>query len=126
MAKFLVCVVRRYRARPIKSAVLTVIALGLVVLVIWTAWANTALECNTYTVTSTKLPAAFDGFRIAQVSDLHNDVFGERNTYSLIVHKHHRRSAVRKGEGNQLICVRASQALSFPKGMDAYDLVAIV
>ena len=79
MAKFLGRMVRRYRARPVKSAVLTLIALGLIVLVIWTAWGNTARECNTYTVTSAKLPAAFDGFRIAQVSDLHNDVFGDKN-----------------------------------------------
>lgn len=35
-------------------------------------WANTALELNSYTVKSSKLPQGFDGFRVAQVSDLHN------------------------------------------------------
>lgn len=38
----------------------------------WVLWANTALEVNVWTVENEKIPAAFDGFRIAQVSDLHN------------------------------------------------------
>lgn len=39
---------------------------------IWTIWANTAVELNTVTVAEEKLPAEFDGFRIAHVSDLHS------------------------------------------------------
>ena len=57
-------------------------AVGLALLIAfaaWIAWGNTALEVNTYTVRSDKLPAAFDGFRIAQVSDLHNTEMGEDN-----------------------------------------------
>ncbi len=46
--------------------------LVLAVLTIWILWGNTALEINTHTIRSSKLPAAFDGFRIAQISDLHN------------------------------------------------------
>lgn len=45
----------------------------------WIAWANTALEVTEYTVTGPEIPAGFDGFRIAQVSDLHNTTFGEEN-----------------------------------------------
>ena len=41
----------------------------------WLLWANTALEVNTFPIESEKLPASFDGFRIAQVSDLHNAGF---------------------------------------------------
>ena len=51
----------------------------LLILIVWTAWGNTALELNTYTISSRKLPDAFDGYRIAQVSDLHNAEFGDRN-----------------------------------------------
>ncbi|MBO5736363.1 MAG: metallophosphoesterase [Clostridia bacterium] len=40
---------------------------------------NQALELNTYTISSQRLPTAFDGFRIAQVSDLHNAEMGENN-----------------------------------------------
>ena len=51
----------------------------LLILIVWTAWGNTALELNTYTISSRELPDAFDGYRIAQVSDLHNAEFGDGN-----------------------------------------------
>lgn len=51
----------------------------LLILIVWTAWGNTALELNTYTISSCELPDAFDGYRIAHVSDLHNAEFGDRN-----------------------------------------------
>ena len=51
----------------------------LLILIVWTAWGNTALELNTYTISSCGLPDAFDGYRIAQVSDLHNAEFGDGN-----------------------------------------------
>mgnify|MGYP003306321670 CR=1 FL=1 len=41
----------------------------------WVLWANTALEVNDYVIESEKIPESFDGFRIAQVSDLHNAEF---------------------------------------------------
>ena len=41
----------------------------------WLLWGNTALEVNTWVIGNDKIPAAFDGFRIAQVSDLHNAGF---------------------------------------------------
>ena len=39
-------------------------------LIIWTIWSNTALTLSTVTVSSNRIPAAFNGFRIAQISDL--------------------------------------------------------
>ena len=51
----------------------------LAALTLWILWANTALVTTTYTITSENLPAAFHGFRIAQVSDLHNAEMGEGN-----------------------------------------------
>lgn len=59
--------------------VLAVVAAVLLALIIWTAWGNTALELNTYTISSGRLPEAFDGYRIAHVSDLHNTEMGKDN-----------------------------------------------
>ena len=56
-----------------------VVAIVLVALVIGIAWGNTALELNTYTISSSKLPQSFDGYRIAHVSDLHNTEMGKNN-----------------------------------------------
>ena len=62
-----------------KKTVLIVSVLVLLCLGIWTLWGNTALEVNEYEIVSDRIPEAFSGFRIAQVSDLHNAVFGESN-----------------------------------------------
>lgn len=40
---------------------------------------NTALMLNKFSISSERLPASFSGFRIAQISDLHNTEFGENN-----------------------------------------------
>lgn len=59
--------------------VLAVIVAILLALIIWIIWGNTALELNTYTITSSKLPKSFDGYRIAHISDLHNTEIGTDN-----------------------------------------------
>ena len=48
-------------------------------LFIWTIWGNTALTVSNIKISSSHIPAAFSGFRIAQVSDLHNAEFGKNN-----------------------------------------------
>lgn len=58
---------------------IAVVAAVLLALIIWTAWGNTALELNRYTISSDRLPKAFDGYRIAHVSDLHNTEMGKDN-----------------------------------------------
>lgn len=55
------------------------LAVCLLVLAVWVLWGNTALESNEYVLRSDRIPAAFSGFRIVQVSDLHNAQFGEGN-----------------------------------------------
>lgn len=40
-------------------------------------WENHALQCNPLTVEDERLPASFDGLRIAHISDLHNTRFGK-------------------------------------------------
>ena len=72
-------------AKKKKFIFLAVAAALLVALVIWIAWGNTALELNTYTVSSSKLPQSFDGYRIAHVSDLHNAEMGKDNEKLLTI-----------------------------------------
>jgi len=55
-------------------------AIILTVLAIWIAQSNSTLEITEYCVTAAGIPEAFDGFRIAQISDLHNAEFGEENS----------------------------------------------
>ena len=66
-------------ARKKKTIILAVVAVLLMGLIIWTIWGNTALELNPYTVSADRLPAAFEGYRVAHVSDLHNVQIGEEN-----------------------------------------------
>ena len=62
-----------------RNILLILVALIFIICVIWTIWGNTALELNTYTIESEKLPKSFDGYKIAHVSDLHNNEMGEHN-----------------------------------------------
>ncbi len=59
--------------------ILAVVAVILLSLVVWTVWCNKAPELNSYTIISDELPKAFEGYRIAHVSDLHNAVMGKDN-----------------------------------------------
>lgn len=47
---------------------------------IWVYWGNTSIQTTRIRVSSEKIPAAFDGFTIVQVSDLHNATFGEHQS----------------------------------------------
>lgn len=61
-----------------KLIVITIIILFLLS-VIWVVWGNISIGLTAYTAESGNLPVNFDGFRIAQVSDLHNGKFGKDN-----------------------------------------------
>ena len=63
--------------KPNKKTVLIVSVLIILAIGIWILWSNTTLEVNEYEIVSDRIPQGFDGFRIAQVSDLHNKDFGE-------------------------------------------------
>ena len=58
---------------------LAVVSALLTALIIWIIWGNTALQLNKYTVSSERLPRAFDGCKIAHISDLHNTEIGKNN-----------------------------------------------
>jgi len=51
----------------------------LMFVVIGSVTANKALILTEYTIASDKLPSVFNGFRIAHISDLHNESFGKNN-----------------------------------------------
>ena len=53
--------------------------LVLAVLALFVYWGNTDIKTDSVTYTSSALPAAFDGLRIVQLSDLHNKEFGKDN-----------------------------------------------
>ena len=62
-----------------KKTILPLLLSLLIILIGWTLWGNAALEVNEFEIVSDRIPQGFDGFRIAQVSDLHNARFGEDN-----------------------------------------------
>ena len=62
------------------NRIIALLAFALIVLIAWVAWSNLSIEVNGYTVESSLLPQAFDGFRIAHISDLHNAQFGKNNS----------------------------------------------
>lgn len=68
-------IVKRKRRLIISAVLLTLI----LALIIWTVWGNTALQKSEYTISSDSLPSAFDGYRIAHISDLHNTEIGNNN-----------------------------------------------
>ncbi len=67
------------RALIQKYILFAIIVAVLVLIIIWIVYGNTALEIKTINVSAENLPKGFDGFRIAQISDLHNTEFGKDN-----------------------------------------------
>lgn len=65
--------------KQVWAVALALAGVALTALVLWLAWGNRALTVTRLTVESQQLPAPFSGFRIAQVSDLHNAQFGPDN-----------------------------------------------
>lgn len=57
--------------------IISSLAVFVIAFTVWMIWGNVALTVSDYRVESDEIPEAFDGFRICQVSDLHNDELGE-------------------------------------------------
>lgn len=55
-----------------KHIVWAVLSILTVALVLWIAWGNSVVGTTEYTIKSERIPESFTGFRIAQISDLHN------------------------------------------------------
>jgi len=69
--------------------IILILALGVTALVfaVWIAWDNARIVVTEIEVESARLPESFADYRIAHVSDLHNDEFGENNAKLLAVIK---------------------------------------
>jgi len=48
-------------------------------LALWIAWGNSALMVSEFSIQSERVPEGLSGYKIAQVSDLHNAEFGDNN-----------------------------------------------
>lgn len=66
-----------------KKLTFAVVIAILILLIVWIVCGNTALMVNEITIVSGKLPDSFSGYRIAQISDLHNAEFGDDNAVLL-------------------------------------------
>ena len=62
-----------------KKIILASVVAILFLLAIWIVWSNKALMVNEITISSERIPESFSGFRIVQISDLHNAEFGKNN-----------------------------------------------
>ncbi len=63
-----------------KKTVIGVSTLLAVLIIFFTYVGNYDIETNKYNIKSEKIPESFDGFRIVQVSDLHNTEFDKYNS----------------------------------------------
>lgn len=64
-----------------KKKLITIIIYAiLIILAVWTVWGNVTVGVTHYTVAGDRLPAAFEHYKIAVISDLHNAEFGENNS----------------------------------------------
>lgn len=68
------------RSKPTIKKLLIIFAVFIILFSAWMAWGNFTVGLNKITVKSSDLPEGFDGYRIAQVSDLHNATFGKNNS----------------------------------------------
>jgi len=50
-----------------------------IIFIAWLIWSNVTFKVSKYTIESDRLPKRFDGYRIVQISDLHNAKFGKNN-----------------------------------------------
>ncbi len=58
---------------------IVIIVILLVIFTSWMIWSNLVIEQTNFIITNEFLPNAFDGFKIAHISDLHNAEFGKNN-----------------------------------------------
>lgn len=67
---------RRRRRQPFR---LPLILLILILFTLFMYWSNRTLQVDSFTYSSARLPAGFDGCTIVQLTDLHGAEYGENN-----------------------------------------------
>lgn len=57
----------------------TLISIGILMFLftLWMIWGNTTIQISHFTIESDRLPEAFHDFKIAHISDLHNEDWGD-------------------------------------------------
>lgn len=70
-----------------KKILIVALVIVALVFIAWVAWDNARIVVTTIEVESERLPESFEGYRIAHISDLHNDEFGEGNEMLLALIK---------------------------------------
>lgn len=71
------CKKRRY--------MLLVLLLVFLLLVVWIVWGNVTVKTSVYEIGDSNIPKGLEGYRIAQISDLHNAEFGQNNEKLLTI-----------------------------------------
>lgn len=67
------------KKHKIRNIILLLLGFLFISTIIWVVWGNNALTVSEFDIESDMIPKSFDGFRIIQISDLHNAEFGEQN-----------------------------------------------
>ncbi len=62
-----------------KKIIALIISVLLVMICIWTVWGNITIKTTYFSISNDNIPTSFDGYKIAQISDLHNAEFGDDN-----------------------------------------------
>lgn len=62
-----------------KKKLIGIVSIVFLLFIGWILWGNTALMVTELTIKNDKIPSGFSGFRLAQISDLHNAEFGKEN-----------------------------------------------
>lgn len=65
--------------KKIRACVACACAAAIGSLGVYTLWSNVSVQLTSFEIKSGNIPAAFNGFRIVHVSDLHNTDYGNKN-----------------------------------------------
>ncbi|HHU53194.1 MAG TPA: metallophosphoesterase [Clostridiaceae bacterium] len=70
----------KQRKKAARKPVYLILLFLILILIVHTIWSNVTVGITHYNVQSSRIPSAFNQYKIAQVSDLHNAEFGKENS----------------------------------------------